>query len=86
VAGRPSRFDTYRGARPGGVTALTPAQRRHIERLTQRYNAKTAGSKRLAEAYRPVLADPRAVAGGRICVELLLDFIRLRRVDTILNI
>ncbi len=62
---RPSRFDAYRGAKSGGATELTPEQRRHIDRLAQRYNTKTAGSKRLAEAYRPVLADPRSVAGFR---------------------
>ena len=62
---RPSRFETYRGGRSGGATELTAVQRRHIDRLTQRYNARTAGSKRLAETYRPVLADPRAVAGFR---------------------
>jgi amino acid adenylation domain-containing protein len=62
---RPSRFDAYRGAKPASATELTPEQRRHIDGLAQRYNARTAGSKRLAEAYRSVLADPRSVAGFR---------------------
>ena len=48
-----------------GSTELTSAQRQHIERLIDLYTRKTAGSKRLTQQYRDVLADPRVVAGFR---------------------
>ncbi|MCO5090978.1 non-ribosomal peptide synthetase/type I polyketide synthase [Bosea sp. (in: a-proteobacteria)] len=46
-----------------GSEALTEAQRAHIARLTADYVGKTSTSKRLADESRPVLADPRTVAG-----------------------
>lgn len=46
-----------------GKEALTEAQRAHIGRLTALYVGKTGTSKRLADQTRPVLADPRTVAG-----------------------
>ena len=62
----PSRFQAYRaGAKPASLEP-TPAQRTHIEALSERYCRKTAGSKRLTAQYRPVLADPRAAAGFRM--------------------
>lgn len=42
---------------------LTTAQKTHIERLTARYNAKTAGSKARTAADRVHHADPRTAAG-----------------------
>ena len=62
---RPSRFQAYRPVQKLGDNSLTSAQRRHIDELTARFTTKTAGSKRLAATYRPVLADPRAAAGFR---------------------
>ncbi len=46
-------------------TDLTAAQQKHIDRLIELYTKKTAGSKRLTQQYRSVLADPRVVAGFR---------------------
>ncbi len=46
-------------------TDLTSAQQKHIHRLIDLYTRKTAGSKRLTQEYRGVLADPRVVAGFR---------------------
>lgn len=43
----------------------TPVQQGAIDRIVQRYTAKTAGSKALAQKYRGVLADPRNVSGFR---------------------
>ena len=45
---------------------LTEQQREFLADLTRRYNAKTAGSKRLAQQHRSHLADPRTVAGFRL--------------------
>ncbi len=44
---------------------MTPLQKQHVAALTARYTARTAGSKRLTEQYRPVLADPRAASAFR---------------------
>ena len=62
---RPSRFNVYKPKQPSGHSTLTPAEQQHIAALTARFTKKTAGSKRMAETYRPVLADPRAVSGFR---------------------
>lgn len=45
--------------------AMTVEQRRHLDALTARFNAKTAESKRLAERYRPVWSDLRSFLGMR---------------------
>lgn len=42
---------------------LNAAQRAHIAALAQRLSRRMPDSKRLADAHRPVLADPRTVAG-----------------------
>ncbi len=47
----------------GGDEALTERQLSHIGRLTDRYVAKTSGSRDLTQAYRPAFADPRTAAG-----------------------
>ncbi len=62
---RPSRFQVYSPAQKNADSSLTAEQRRHIDELTERYTAKTAGSKRATQSHRPVLADPRAAAGFR---------------------
>lgn len=46
-----------------GNEALTEGQRAHIARLTELTVGKTKASKRMADQNRPVLADPRTVAG-----------------------
>ncbi|UZF91585.1 non-ribosomal peptide synthetase/type I polyketide synthase [Bosea sp. NBC_00550] len=60
AAASPSRFKAL--IRAGGET-LSEAQRAHIDRLTALYVGRTAGSKRLADEHRAVLADPRTVSG-----------------------
>jgi len=42
---------------------LSQRQQRALDALIARYSARTAGSKKLAAQNRPVLADPRSVAG-----------------------
>ena len=52
------------GHRPAGASrALTERQQAAIDDLVRRYNARTAGSKRLAQLWRPRLADNRAIVG-----------------------
>jgi len=54
-------------ARDGGMTAggLSQTQERHLSALIAEFNHRTAGSKRLAARFRPVLADSRAIVGFR---------------------
>jgi amino acid adenylation domain-containing protein len=47
----------------GVDTALSPQQRAALDVLIARYTRRTAGSKKLAIENRPILADPRSVAG-----------------------
>ena len=50
--------------RPGGTSrAITDRQQAAIDELIRRYNARTPGSKRLAQLWRPRLADNRAIVG-----------------------
>ncbi len=49
-----------------------PRRRAHLEALIARYTARTATSKRLAEAARPRLADSRASAGFRPSIKEML--------------
>ncbi|MDJ0598495.1 MAG: aminotransferase class III-fold pyridoxal phosphate-dependent enzyme [Crocosphaera sp.] len=51
---------------------FTPQQQNHVNELIKRYNAKTAKSKAKANAFRPLLADSRAVAGFRPSIKELL--------------
>jgi glutamate-1-semialdehyde aminotransferase/acyl carrier protein len=44
---------------------LTPTQEKHLERLIQRYTAKTAASKAFTARNRKQISDPRTVAGFR---------------------
>jgi amino acid adenylation domain-containing protein len=45
------------------ATSLEPAQKDFLDKLTQRYNQKTAGSKAFAQKNRAHMADPRVVSG-----------------------
>ena len=60
-----SRHQLYR---PGGGAAggeMTAAQAAFLADLIARYTARTPGSKRMTDARRDVLADPRTAAGFR---------------------
>jgi amino acid adenylation domain-containing protein/non-ribosomal peptide synthase protein (TIGR01720 family) len=59
-------FVPYQPIKKGPADGLTPGQRKHLEELIARINARTGESKRLTQAYRPYLADNRASAGFRM--------------------
>ena len=59
-------FVPYQPIKKGSADGLTPGQRKHLEELIARINARTGESKRLTQAYRPYLADNRASAGFRM--------------------
>jgi amino acid adenylation domain-containing protein len=64
---QPSRFEVF-GAKKTEKpvdTGITVEQRKHIDQLVARYTKKTAGSKKITQTYRAVLADPRVAAGFR---------------------
>lgn len=44
-------------------TQLEPYQTKYLEALTQRYNQRTASSKKYTQQHRPHMADPRVVSG-----------------------
>ena len=48
---------------PGAGGGLSTQQSRALDAFITRYTRRTAGSKRLTQENRPVLADPRTVAG-----------------------
>ncbi|WP_425578041.1 aspartate aminotransferase family protein, partial [Streptomyces glaucus] len=57
----------------GMVQEASPhSQREHLDDLVRRYTAKTPTSKRLAQRYRRVLADSRAVVGFRSATKEML--------------
>jgi amino acid adenylation domain-containing protein len=62
---RASRFDVYKPVKKSSESGPVPEHHSHIQDLVRRYTQRTAGSKRLTQEYRPVLADPRAAAGFR---------------------
>jgi iturin family lipopeptide synthetase A len=77
-AARP-RAERPRPPAPASTTAthhrrqdLTATQRAHLDALTARYVARTAGSRRHAETSRRVLADRRSAAGFTLDTKELL--------------
>ncbi len=58
-------FGPYKPIQRGQASTLTDKQREHLTQFTQRYTAKTKGSKEYTQRHRKTLADPRAAAGFR---------------------
>jgi amino acid adenylation domain-containing protein len=59
------RFARFRQAQAPTASVLTPAQQDFVAALAARQDRRMPGSRRLTEAHRPVLADPRAASGFR---------------------
>ncbi|QDU24170.1 non-ribosomal peptide synthetase/type I polyketide synthase [Urbifossiella limnaea] len=55
----------FKSIQRGPTGGLTDRQKAHLDDLVRRMNAKTPGSKKLAQERRPILADPRTAAGFR---------------------
>ena len=62
---QPRKFIPFRPVHSEPGSDFTAAQQQSLRTLTERYNRKTAGSKRLAQEHRQHLADPRTAAGFR---------------------
>lgn len=58
-------FGPYKPIQKTAQSRLTENQTNFLDNLVRRYTAKTAESKRQTQSRRPVLADPRVVAGFR---------------------
>jgi len=58
-------FGPYRPPAKALAGDITPLQERNLADFIARYNGRTPGSKRAADANRPHLSDPRSAAGFR---------------------
>ena len=59
----PAAFGPYKPIEAAAGSALTEQQQAHLSAFISKYAQKTPDSKRLTQAHRAHLADPRAVAG-----------------------
>ena len=62
----------FKPVEPGTVAGFNERQRQHLSELVERFTRRTAASKRIAEKYRPVLADSRAIVGFRLSIKEML--------------
>jgi amino acid adenylation domain-containing protein len=58
-------FGPYKPIARGPVDGLSERQTRHLDRLIQRYTARTVRCKEITQSRRRILADPRVVSGFR---------------------
>jgi glutamate-1-semialdehyde-2,1-aminomutase len=58
-------FGPYKPVQKGPAGGLTARQAEYLNALIRRYTARTKESKRLTQAHRRTLADPRVVSGFR---------------------
>ena len=79
----------FKPVQPGTAGGLSERQRQHLSELVERFTRSTATSKQVAQQYRSVLADSRAIVGFRLSIKEMLypivgagaDGARLRDVD-----
>jgi natural product biosynthesis luciferase-like monooxygenase protein/amino acid adenylation domain-containing protein len=62
----------YRPVQPVAVGGFNERQRQHLSELIERFTGRTAASKRMAQQYRSVLADSRAIVGFRLSIKEML--------------
>lgn len=62
----PERLGPFRPITRGTTDALNTRQQDHLNALIARYSGRMRESKRLTQAYRPSLADTRAIVGFRL--------------------
>jgi natural product biosynthesis luciferase-like monooxygenase protein/amino acid adenylation domain-containing protein len=63
---RPAPFVPYHPAEIAVNNDMTSRQREYLAAFIERYTARTQGSKRLTQTYRPVLADSRSTVAFRL--------------------
>ncbi|PSM49383.1 hypothetical protein C7Y66_09370 [Chroococcidiopsis sp. CCALA 051] len=62
-----------------GDTGLSPHQQRHLDALIARVVKRTQESKKLTQAARPYLANPRSITGFRLPIKEMLYPIHVQR-------
>ncbi len=62
----------FKPVQPGAAGSFTERQRQHLSDLIERFTRRTAASKQLAQQYRSVLADSRAIVGFRLSIKEML--------------
>src|SRR5215216_4662968 len=75
----PDTFVAFQPLKKSATTTLNERQSKHLEALITRFNQRTKESKRLAEAYRPFLADSRSVVGFRMPWKEMVYLITIQR-------
>jgi glutamate-1-semialdehyde aminotransferase/acyl carrier protein len=72
-------FGPYKGIDRSVDADLSPAQRRYLADLVDRYTKRTPGSKALTQKYRQWYADPRTVAAfNRLWKEMVYQLVVVR--------
>jgi len=75
----PDTFVAFQPFKKSATATLNERQSKHLEALITRFNQRTKESKRLAEAYRPFLADSRSVTGFRMPWKEMVYLITIQR-------
>lgn len=65
-------FVPHRAIKPGTTGGFSERQQKHLSALVEGFTRRTSRSKQLAQTYRPVLADSRAVVGFRLSIKEML--------------
>lgn len=77
------QIDSSQSIKPITRESLSSRQQKHLETLIARYTKRTKTSKQLAQAYRPVMADPRWSAGfSPLIKEMVYPIIGRRALDS----
>jgi glutamate-1-semialdehyde aminotransferase/acyl carrier protein len=75
----PAPFVPFQPFKKSATADLSEHQSKHLEALIARFNERTKESKRLADVYRPFLADSRSVVGFRMPWKELVYLITIQR-------
>ena len=75
----PETFVPYRPRGKDATRGLSARQQEHVAGLIERFTQRTGGSKRLAQTYRPYLADSRASSGFSMLLKELVYPVVIQR-------
>jgi glutamate-1-semialdehyde aminotransferase/acyl carrier protein len=75
----PDTWVAFQPFKKKSATTLSERQSKHLAELIARFTRRTKESKRLAEAYRPFLADSRGVTGFRMPWKEMVYLITIER-------
>ena len=75
----PDTFVPFQPFKKSATSTLNERQRKHLDALITRFTQRTKESKRLADAYRPFLADSRSVTGFRMPWKEMVYLLTIQR-------